>query len=53
MAEPRACLEVNRCPDKKFFSFRPGLQIRVHIGKLFSLFLSQNIRCGYSKEPSQ
>ena len=30
-----------------------GLQIRVHIGKLFSLFLIQNICCGYSKEPSQ
>ena len=26
-----------------------GLQIRVHIGKLFSLFLIQNICCGYSK----
>ena len=31
----------------------PGLQIRVCIGKLFSLFLIQNICCGYSKEPSQ
>ena len=31
----------------------PGLQIRVRIGKLFSLFLIQNICCGYSKEPSQ
>ena len=30
-----------------------GLQIRVGIGKLFSLFLNQNIRCGYSKELSQ
>ena len=30
-----------------------GLQIRVCIGKLFSLFLIQNICCGYSKEPSQ
>ena len=30
----------------------PGLQIRVCIGKLFSLFLIQNICCGYSKEPS-
>ena len=28
-------------------------QIRVRIGKLFSLFLSQNVCCGYSKEPSQ
>ena len=26
-----------------------GLQIRVCIGKLFSLFLIQNICCGYSK----
>ena len=31
----------------------PGLQIRVHIGNLFSSFLRQNICCGYSKEPSQ
>ena len=31
----------------------PDLQIRVCIGNLFSLFLIQNIRCGYSKEPSQ
>ena len=31
----------------------PGLQIRVLIGKPFSLFLIQNICCGYSKEPSQ
>ena len=30
-----------------------GLQIRVRIGKLFSLFLIQNICCGYSKEPPQ
>ena len=30
-----------------------GLQIRVRIGKLFSLILIQNICCGYSKEPSQ
>ena len=29
-----------------------GLQIRVCIGKLFSLFLIQNVCCGYSKEPS-
>ena len=31
----------------------PGLHIKVCIGKLFSLFLIQNICCGYSKEPSQ
>ena len=31
----------------------PGLQIRVHIEKIISLFLIQNICCGYSKEPSQ
>ena len=30
-----------------------GLQIRVYIWKLFSLFLIQKICCGYSKEPSQ
>ena len=29
-----------------------GLQIRVCNGKLFFLFLNQNICCGYSKEPS-
>ena len=27
--------------------------MRVRIGKLFSLFVIQNICCGYSKEPSQ
>ena len=31
----------------------PGLKIRVRIGKLFYLFLIQNIYCGYSKERSQ
>ena len=31
---------------------RPGIQIRVHIRILSSLFLIQNIWCGYSKEPS-
>ena len=30
----------------------PGPQIRVHNGKLFFLFLNQNICCVYSKEPS-
>ena len=30
-----------------------GLQISVGNGKLVSLFLIQNICCGYSKEPSQ
>ena len=30
-----------------------GFQIRVRTGKLFFLFLNQNICCGYSKEPSQ
>ena len=29
-----------------------GLQIRVRIGKLFSLFLIQNISCEYSKDGS-
>ena len=40
---------------KKIFISRikAGLQIRVHILKLFSLFLIQNICCGYSKEPFQ
>ena len=27
-----------------------GLEIRVHTGKLYVLFLNQNICCGYSKE---
>ena len=35
------------------FSKFAGLQIRVRIENLFSLFLIQNICCGYSKEPSQ
>ena len=30
----------------------PGPQIRMRNWKLFFLFLSQNICCGYSKEPS-
>ena len=30
-----------------------GLQIRVRIGKLFSLFLIQNICCGFSNDLSQ
>ena len=38
---------------KKMLTSLSGLQIRVCIGKLFSLFLIQNIRCGYSKEPSR
>ena len=33
------------------YMYHAGLQIRVCIGKLFSLFLMQNICCGYSKEP--
>ena len=32
---------------------KSGLQIRVRIGQLFSLFLIQNICCGCSKEASQ
>ena len=35
------------------FHMYSGLQIRVCIGKLFTLFLMQNICCRYSKEPSQ
>ena len=30
-----------------------GLLISLHTGKLFFLFLNQNICCGCSKEPSQ
>ena len=36
-----------------YYYYITGLQIRVRIGKLFSLFLIQNICCRYSKEPSQ
>ena len=32
---------------------QPGLQIRVRIEIFSSIFLIQNIWCGYSKEPSQ
>ena len=42
------CISATIPPDGQ-----PELQIRVRIGKLFSLFLIQNICCGYSKEPSQ
>ena len=33
--------------------FDTGLKIRMPIGNLISSFLTQNICCGYSKEPSQ
>ena len=36
---------MNRCIDL--------IKIRMHSRKLFFLFLSNNICCGYSKEPSQ
>ena len=42
-----------RLMSQKLLRTLAGLQIRVRIGKLFSLFLIQNICCGYSKEPSQ
>ena len=35
------------------FIITPGLQIQMHNGKLFFLFLYQNICCGYAKKPSQ
>ena len=41
------------CQDAPNKQQLPGLQIRVRIGKLFSLFPIQRICCGYSKEPSQ
>ena len=41
-------LQQNLC-CRHSFEVSPGLRIRVHIGKLFSLFLIQNICCGYSK----
>ena len=43
----------NVLPCKFSSSCMSGLQIRERIGKLFSLFLIQNICFGYSKEPSQ
>ena len=39
--------------EHNIISTLAGLQMKVRIGKLFSLFLIQNICCGYSKEPSQ
>ena len=41
------------CSCHNYLWIFTGLQIRVRIGKLFSLFLIQKICCGYSKEPSQ
>ena len=44
-----SCINICMVPRKLL----AGLQIRVRFGKLFSLFLIQNICCGYSKESSQ
>ena len=44
---------VSIFPDSPKSFLHAALQIRVHIGNLFSSFLTQNIHCGYSKEPSQ
>ena len=47
------CMQrVNQNPDGAMQELS-DLQIRVHTGKLFFLFLNQNICCGYSKERSQ
>ena len=43
----------NEHNDTSRLELKPGLQIRVRIGKLFSLFLIQNICFGYSEELSQ
>ena len=58
--EVKYCISTNKCTCsyKRTLSTLwvyelTDLQIRVRIGKLFSLFLIQNICCGYSKEPSQ
>ena len=40
------------CQRAAVLFYPSGLQISVCIGKLFSLFLNQNICCGYSKESS-
>ena len=49
-----APLIFNICKVEKLNLLRAksGLQIKVYIGKLFSLFCIQNICCMYSKEPS-
>ena len=39
--------------SRMIYCIWPGLQIRVPTGKLFFLFLNQNICCWYSKESSQ
>ena len=44
------CISTVNVPKFQTFS---GLQIRVHIRKLFSSFLNQNVCCGYSKELPQ
>ena len=43
----------SRVKSNKESYYTSGFQIKVRIGKLFSLFLIQNTCCGYSKEPSQ
>ena len=47
-------LEISEDPDEMSqMQHFTRLQIRVRTGKLFFLFLNQNICCGYSKELSQ
>ena len=43
---------LNSITSHQSLRLSTGPQMRVHNWKLFFLFLSQNICCGYSKEPS-
>ena len=47
------CAGTQREHMNTYTGEKAGLQIKLRIGKLFSLFLIQNICLGYSKEPSQ
>ena len=49
----RLSLMTRTSQQSESFSTKAGLQIRMHIGKLFSIFLIKNICRRYSKEPSQ
>ena len=50
--ETRVSIREAYLGDFKVINSNSGLQIRVRTGYLFSLFLVQNICCGYLKEPS-
>ena len=48
-SSPESWLMRRRCVSQNI----TGLQKKVRTGKLFFLFLNQDICCGYSEEPSQ